>query len=155
MSHKHRKGCTSGWDGSCVVGCWYHPDNAQRRRLETVREASGVESKFIDEAAARRWRALKFVSPGLRGVPDRMVLKGLREALVHFKLWGGYTDDKKAEADLRELLAMIIEFAELKRPFKDATLQQMRRHEEFRNLGFKTAVIDTPAGVEEWYADRS
>lgn len=155
MTHKHKKGCTFGWDGSCVAGCWYHPSNAQRRRLETVREASGVEAGFIDKAKARGWKALKFVSPGTRGVPDRMVLKGIDNALTHYQLWHGFSSREEAEAALRVLLSMVIEFAELKRPGKDATLEQMRMHEKFAKSGFHVDVLDTPAAVEKWYADRS
>lgn len=149
---KHKKGCTFGWDGSCVLGCPFHPMTS---RLGNVREASGVESKFVEEADERRWKALKFVSPGLRGVPDRMVLKGIGDATTHAQIWFGVAKREEAENIVRALLSMCIEFAELKAPDKDATLEQMRVHEKFRKLGFAVSVIDSPTAVEKWYADRS
>lgn len=149
---KHRKGCTFGWDGECVIGCPYHRYSPSRR-LANVREASGVESKFVEAAAERRWQALKFVSPGLRGVPDRMVLKGLDRA-IDWLASTRFETREEAEEFVRELLALVIEFVELKRPDKDATLEQLRIHKKFDKLGFHVDVIDTSAAVEQWYADR-
>lgn len=153
---KHKKGCTSGWDGSCVLGCPFHPRTS---RLGNVREASGVESKFVEAADERRWKALKFVSPGLRGVPDRMVLKGLDRAVDAYmqNVWAPTEVERReiAQQHVRDLLALVIEFAELKAPDKDATMEQMRVHEKFRKLGFAVSVIDSPTAVEKWYADRS
>ena len=149
---KHRKGCTFGWDGSCVVGCPYHRESEGPHRLARVREASGVESGFVEKAKDRRWQALKFVSPGLRGVPDRMVLKGTKRIheLLYIATMRHWSDDQ-----VRELIASVIEFAELKAPGKDATLEQLRLHAKFDELGFHVDVIDTSAKVESWYADRS
>jgi hypothetical protein len=149
---KHKKGCTFGWDGSCVLGCPYHRDTPGRR-LANVREASGVEAKFVNAAKERHWQALKFVSPGLRGVPDRMVMKGM-DAALDWLSSTRFETREEAEAFLRELLALVIEFAELKQPGKKATLEQMRMHEKFDKLGFHVDVIDTAAAVEEWYGDR-
>lgn len=66
--------------------------------------------------------AWKFVSPGLRGVPDQIVL-----------LPGGRAV-----------------FVELKAPGKDARTQQVKRHKELRALGFEVAVLDTKAQVDEY-----
>ena len=150
----HKKGCTFGWDGSCVIGCPYHPETPSPR-LANVREAAGVESKFVSEAEERRWQALKFVSPGLRGVPDRMVLKGIDEAVTHAQIWFGIQKRDEAEKIVRALLALCIEFAEMKAPNKKATLEQMRMHDKFDRLGFHVDVIDTMAAVKDWYGDRS
>jgi hypothetical protein len=148
---KHRKGCTFGWDGACVVGCPYHPATS---RLGNVREASGVESKFVEAAEDRHWQAFKFVSPGVRGVPDRMVLKGIDLAAEDYSERFGVSD-VAARAMIRMYLAMCIEFAELKAPGKDATLKQLRMHKKFDRFGFHVDVIDTSAAVKEWYASRS
>lgn len=95
------------------------------RLARIIREAS-VEALFVKLAKARGWRAAKFVSPGWRGVPDRIVFKG--------------------DGDL--------EFVELKAPGQKPTLQQMRRHEQLRNLGFNVSVVDSVEAAEKWYADR-
>lgn len=150
---KHRKGCTLGWDGSCVESCPFHPSNQGSHRFDRIREYSGVETPLREKAEARGWRALKFVSPGLRGVPDRMVLKGLGAAMMRYQLAMGCSTET-AERDIRMLIADVIEFVELKAPDKEATLQQLRRHAELQKLGFATSVLDTPAAVEKWYADR-
>jgi hypothetical protein len=121
-----------------------------------TREISGVERPFVRACKRLLYRAYKLVWPGTRGAPDRMVLKGIERAIVHFAIWGGYNlDTDKAERDLRELLALIIEFVELKAPGKEAEAHQLRRHDELRKLGFKVTVVDSPEAVEKWYADRS
>ena len=58
--------------------------------------------------------ALKFVSPGLAGVPDRLVL---------------FPEGK-------------ITFAEMKAPGKKPTSLQRLRHAQLRDLGFRVYVID-------------
>lgn len=66
--------------------------------------------------------AWKFVSPGLRGVPDRLVL-----------LPGGHA-----------------QFVELKAPGKEARAQQKKRHRELKALGFEVLVLDTKEKVDEY-----
>lgn len=63
--------------------------------------------------------ALKFVSPGTAGVPDRLVL---------------LPDGK-------------IAFAEMKAPGKQATSCQRLRHAQLRDLGFRVYVIDDKAQI--------
>lgn len=65
-------------------------------------------------------KALKFVSPGYNGVPDRLVfMPGGRIYLV-----------------------------ELKAPGKKPTQLQIKRKEEFERMGFKYYIIDSYEGVE-------
>ena len=59
--------------------------------------------------------ALKFVSPGMAGVPDRLVL---------------LPDGK-------------IAFVEMKAPGKQAKPLQRLRHEQLRDLGFRVYVVDS------------
>lgn len=80
-----------------------------------------VEKKLIVAAKARHGIALKFTSPGFRGVPDRLVL---------------LPDGRMA-------------FVELKAPGKKPTELQLARHELLRDLGFRVFVIDRFAQVEE------
>src|SRR5690606_2325720 len=86
-----------------------------------MREAS-IERKLRREVAKRGGRALKFISPGWSGAPDRLVL-----------LPGGK-----------------IIFVELKAPGKKPRPLQLKRHEELRQLGFHVEVIDSPEEVDEF-----
>lgn len=89
------------------------------RKLMFVREHE-IEQRLVKRCKERGLMCLKFVSPGLRGVPDRLVL------------WPGGT----------------AEFVEVKAPGEKPTPQQLRRHDELRKLGFMVSVIDDVAGVE-------
>ena len=65
--------------------------------------------------------ALKFVSPGTAGVPDRLVL---------------LPDGK-------------ICFVEMKAPGKKPTALQRLRHGQLRDLGFRVYVVDSMEGIRE------
>lgn len=73
-----------------------------------------IESCLRQEAKKRGGMALKFVSPGMNGVPDRIVL-----------MPGG----KMA-------------FVELKAPGKTPGLLQEKRISQLRKLGFRVYVLD-------------
>ena len=75
---------------------------------------STVERKLVTEAKKRGGFALKFVSPGLDGVPDRLVL-----------FPGGR-----------------LAFVELKAPSKKMRPLQVRRAEQLRALGFRVYCVD-------------
>ena len=75
---------------------------------------STVERKLVTEAKKRGGFALKFVSPGLDGVPDRLVL-----------FPGGR-----------------LAFVELKAPGKKMRPLQVRRAEQLRALGFRVYCVD-------------
>jgi len=72
----------------------------EQKLVRAVRDAGGI--------------APKFVSPGLDGVPDRMIL-----------LPGGH-----------------VAFAELKAPGQRPRPLQLRRIEQLRQLGFRVYIID-------------
>ena len=65
--------------------------------------------------------ALKFISPGYDGVPDRIVL-----------FPGGR-----------------IAFVEVKAPGKTLRPLQVRRKRQLESLGFKVCVLDNPGQIEE------
>lgn len=73
-----------------------------------------VEQKLVQAVKAMRGIAPKFTSPGMAGMPDRLVL-----------LPGGR-----------------MAFAELKAPGKKPRALQLARHRLLQRLGFKVYVID-------------
>lgn len=75
---------------------------------------SEIESATIDFAEQRGWWVAKFVSPGQRGVPDRILIRRGR-----------------------------VLFLELKRPKKKPTSQQKKKHEEMRRFGAEVHWINT------------
>ena len=78
-----------------------------------MREKS-IERKLVKMVSAMGGLALKFVSPGMAGVPDRLVL-----------LPGGK-----------------IAFVEMKAPGGKPRLLQRLRHGQLRDLGFRVYVIN-------------
>lgn len=120
------------------------------------REGTTVEKPFRLRALDRCWKALKFVIYAERGYPDRIVLKGLADAVRRYReLSPLLLTDAAAEREVRELLALIIEFAELKsKDGEPPPDHQLRRHKELRALGFKVSVLSSREEVERWYADR-
>lgn len=79
-----------------------------------------IEQKFVKAVKAAGGIAVKFVSPGFDGMPDRMVL-----------LPGG-----------------CIGFAEAKAPGKKPRALQEARHGMLRRLGFKVYVLDDAGQIE-------
>lgn len=73
-----------------------------------------LEQIFVAKVKKRGGLALKFISPGLAGVPDRIVLLPIGQ----------------------------IAFVELKAPSKKSRALQCKRMEQLRNLGFKVYVVD-------------
>ncbi len=78
-----------------------------------------IERKLVDEVKKRGGMAPKFVSPGLDGVPDRIVL---------------LPDGKIAFAELKST-------GEVMRPL------QVRRKKQLESLGFKVFCIDHPGQI--------
>lgn len=66
---------------------------------------------------------LKFVSPGRNGVPDDILLKSI-------------------PPEHQELVARYFRFVEYKKPKGVPRPDQLRRHKELRDLGFRVDVID-------------
>ncbi|MDF2873346.1 MAG: hypothetical protein K0R22_29 [Sporomusa sp.] len=79
-----------------------------------------IEKRFKREVEKRGAKAWKFVSPGMSGVPDRIVLKP-----------GGR-----------------IVFVEMKDEGKNLEPLQMKRAAELEALGFTVYCIDSVQGVE-------
>ena len=88
--------------------------NRNRQRRYLVLLESTVERHLREEAKKRKGMALKFVSPGMNGVPDRIVLM---------------SDGKMA-------------FVELKAPGKKPRPLQLKRKRMLERLGFPVYVVD-------------
>ena len=78
-----------------------------------------IEKKFTDAAKARGGLALKFMSPGFDGVPDRIVL-----------MPGGH-----------------MAFVEVKAPGKVPRPLQTARHKLLKRLGLRVFALDDPAQI--------
>lgn len=78
-----------------------------------------IEKKLIKAVKSRGGLALKFVSPGCDGVPDRLVL----------------------------LAPTKIAFVEVKAPNKKPRKLQLLRHKQLRALGFKVYVLDNEKDI--------
>ena len=90
-----------------------------RRNIKTAEK--DIEQKLIDEVKRKGGRALKFVSPGFAGVPDRIVLmpKGR------------------------------ITFVELKAPGEKMRPLQLRRKRQLEALGFRVLCVDSLEKIDE------
>ena len=84
-----------------------------------------IERKLVNSVNAAGGLCPKFVSPGMDGMPDRLVL-----------MPGG------------RLL-----FVELKAPGKKPRPLQLRRHAQLRALGFRVSVLDDPADIPALLSD--
>ena len=87
-----------------------------------MREAV-VESKLRRAIQTQGGRALKFVSPGNAGVPDRLILFPV------------------PEAD-RETVAKYVRFVEVKAPGKTLRPNQVLWQQRLRSMGLACEVID-------------
>lgn len=85
-------------------------------------EESKIEKRLKKEIELIGGKALKFVSPGMSGVPDRIIL------LPHDR----------------------IVFIELKAPGKKPRPIQIKRIKELKDLGFDVRVIDSIDGVKNF-----
>lgn len=79
-----------------------------------------VEAEIKRYAEAKGWWCVKFVSPGLRGVPDRLFIRRGRHV-----------------------------FIEVKRPGEEPTEQQYKRHREMRAHGAEVHWADNLDAVKE------
>ncbi|MTI71065.1 MAG: VRR-NUC domain-containing protein [Firmicutes bacterium] len=84
-----------------------------------MRSEKQIEKRLRKEIIKMGGLALKFVSPGIAGVPDRIILLPIGNAL----------------------------FVELKAPGKKLRPLQIKRKKELEALGFKVYVIDSYKGI--------
>lgn len=86
---------------------------------------TNIELRFKKEVEKRGGKALKFISPGMRGVPDRVVL-----------LPGARTI-----------------FVELKAPGEKPEPLQVKRAAELRELGFMVYCLDSISAINRFVAE--
>ena len=86
-----------------------------------------IERRFVEEAARHGMAALKFTSPGMAGMPDRMVL-----------MPGGR-----------------VVFVEMKAPGEKPRPLQLRRHDFLRSYGFRVFTVDAKDGARRLADDLS
>lgn len=82
-------------------------------------EEKTIEKKLIKAVKARGGLALKLVSPGFDGVPDRIILLAFGK----------------------------IAFVEVKAPNQKPRKLQLLRHRQLRSLGFKVYVLDNEKDI--------
>lgn len=80
-----------------------------------------IEQHLVRAVRSAGGMCLKFISPGLNGVPDRIVL-----------MPEGH-----------------IAFVEVKRPGAKPRALQIYRHKQLRQLGFEVYVLDSPDAIDE------
>jgi hypothetical protein len=85
-----------------------------------------VEKGFVDQIDDLGGKALKFVSPGMAGVPDRLVLMPV-------------------PAEHRELVARYVRFAEVKGVNGKLSKAQRAMHKNLGELGFHVELV-SPTG---------
>jgi len=83
-----------------------------------------VEQNVIKQLRKAGGEAYKFVSPGRRGVPDRLCLLSVPEKL-------------------RETIAKYIRFIEAKAPGKMMRPDQINEKKRLEELGYRVDIIDT------------
>ena len=81
-----------------------------------------IEARLKREVKRRGGWALKFTSPGIAGVPDRIVLLPTGDMV----------------------------FVELKTPGKSLRPLQVKRKEQLENLGFKVYMLDSYTAVDDF-----
>lgn len=89
-----------------------------------------IEKYLNQQTKARGGRALKLVSPGLAGVPDRIVLLPVKP-------------------EHQEIVAKYLKFVELKQPGKKPTKIQFAVMAMLRALGFEVTWTDSKEGIDE------
>ena len=93
-----------------------------------------VEKALVSTADVLGGVALKFVSPGRNGVPDRIVLLPVPE-------------------EHRAIVARYIKFVEVKRPGQKARPLQERFLQYLRDLGFEARVTASLKGVADLFTE--
>ena len=111
----------------------------------------GIEDTFVRrcKSKALKYLCFKFKTPAIKGAPDRLVLKGLDEAIKYEQLFYGGTKEE-AEIYVRQIIDSVIEFVELKAEGKKPEAHQKRFHDKLRAYGFKVTIIDNKTDAKAY-----
>lgn len=90
---------------------------------------SKIEQHLKDTAERLGLRTYKWVCPSVRGVPDQIVLAPILP-------------------EHQEIVAHYVRLVETKAPGKEARGQQVLRHKELRDLGFRVEIVDNMLDAE-------
>jgi hypothetical protein len=111
-----------------------------------------IERRHRKAVKRRGGTAYKFVSPGRRGVPDRLVLFPRDRAAEYLRtLINAHVRHSvpicadEAAAQVSAILERCVRFAELKNVGKRPEKHQLREHLRLRDMGFR---VDVPASIE-------
>ena len=114
----------------------------ERKLVRAVRDAGGL--------------ALKFVSPGMAGVPDRLLLFPGRANRLRPPVADDSQEVRSAEtSDLHGCAVAPIEaagiaaFCEVKAPGEKPRPLQLHRMEQLRKLGFRVYVVDSEEKIKK------
>lgn len=88
---------------------------------------SRVEKSYVKKVKDAGGRAYKFVSPGRRNVPDRLILMPIPQKL-------------------RDVIAKYFWFVEMKAPGKKPRPGQLREKERLSDMGYRVDVVDKTGG---------
>lgn len=111
---------------------------------------SAIEKHLVQRVKALGGEVRKVQWVGRRGAPDRLVFRGLDEAVA--RLRQALMDERPpppADELLMELLGLVTVWPELKAPGVKPERHQLREHERMRAMGQRVVVLDSIEGVEE------
>lgn len=116
------------------------PFKPKPKRKKPVRETGrgGIEQTGRKAIERLGGESLKWVSPGMNGVPDQIELYGV-DAMVSRALEMNIVMTRD---EAIEILAAAICFTEYKAPGKEPTTNQLSVHKRLRSRGFTVAVVD-------------
>lgn len=100
---------------------------------------SRIENYLARQVKAAGGRCLKFVSPGRRGVTDRLV----QWPRMPIRISPGYINDHRTMMGRTH-------YVEVKAPGEKPRAEQLREHRWLRRNGFDVFVLDTKAKVDNY-----
>ena len=111
----------------------------------------GIEDTFVTRCKSKAllYLCYKFKTPAIKGAPDRIVFKGLEDAIANHLIMHGGTEEE-AEQWIRYVIDSVIEFVEIKATGKKPEAHQERFHDKLRDYGFKVTIIDNKEDAKSY-----
>lgn len=116
------------------------PFKPKPKRKKPVRETGrgGIEQTGRKQVERIGGESLKWVSPGMNGVPDQLEFYGVDQMLEEAVTRNVFMTRDDAVA----ILAAAFRMVEYKAPNKDPTPNQLSVHKRLRSRGFTVDVVD-------------